>query len=53
MADSTGVQYLLYFDWLMVGAHGYTWLRGCDWLMGWDTKCVTDRPTDSLSYKRQ
>ena len=40
MTASTGVQYLLYFDWLI----GWdTWLRGCDWLMGWDTKCVTHR----------
>ena len=43
MTASTGVQYLLYFDWLI----GWdTWLRDCDWLMGCDTKCVTDRLTE-------
>ena len=26
---------------------------GCDWLMGWDTKCVTHRLTHRLSYKWQ
>ena len=31
---------LIYFDWLMelkLTMH----MIGCDWLMGWDTKCVT------------
>ena len=36
---------LLYFDWRMelkTTMH----MIGCDWLMGWDTKCVTDRQTE-------
>ena len=43
---------LLYFDWLME-LKPTMHMIGCDWLMGCDTKCVTDLQTDSLSYKWQ
>ena len=33
---------LLYFDWLME-LNPTMHMIGCDWLMGWDTQCVTDR----------
>ena len=39
---------LLYIDWLME-LKPTMHMMGCDWLMEWDTKCVTDRQTHSLT----
>ena len=36
---------LLYFDWLMESKPTMH-IIGCNWLIGCDTKCVTDRLTD-------
>ena len=39
---------IFFFDWLME-LKPTMHMIGCDWLMGWDTKCVTHL----LSYKWQ
>ena len=39
-SDSTGVQFLIYFDWLME-LNPTMHMIGCAWLMGCDRKCVT------------